>query len=453
MHLLHSTTKRLSSFFDERRPRYAILSHTWGTEEVSFQDLNDFHEGSLRQQPSSSSVSSRAGWRKIEACCDRALQDGFEWVWIDTCCIDKSSSAELSEAINSMFAWYRDSEVCYAFLSDVDEAVEDISAPGSSFRGSRWFTRGWTLQELLAPRHLTFFSSGWQVIGQLIKGSNLSEVVSEITSVQPAFLEGDDLRGANVAMRMSWASERVTTRKEDMAYCLLGIFDVNMPLLYGGGTKAFARLQEEIIKTTYDHSIFAWGLLPWHQDYSRCDSEPCGILATSVADFAGCGSHSVCPRPANFNSTKDYQMTNEGLRMQLPLRVPRTREERFHRQFVAILDCFNREEPSRRIAIPLQKQRKRRRDKGSTPWHYDTILVKEDDVFEREGRALLLSDIHPNAAPTGYEYISKTIQIASANDVALHLLFDTSTLVDFPPHYRYDIEYLHPWYEGRTLTR
>ncbi|KAK4695010.1 hypothetical protein P7C71_g2651, partial [Lecanoromycetidae sp. Uapishka_2] len=322
MHLLDTTTKRLSSFFNERRPPYAILSHTWGSEEVTFQDLEKFHEDSSRQHSFASSLSSRAGWRKIQACCDQALRDGFEWVWIDTCCIDKSSSAELSEAINSMFAWYRDSKVCYVFLSDVDEAVEDISGPNSSFRGSRWFTRGWTLQELLAPGRIIFFNSSWQVIGRLRKGSRMSEVVSEITSIQPAFLEGLDLRIANIAVRMSWASGRVTTREEDMAYCLLGIFEVNMPLLYGEGTKAFERLQEEILKRSYDLSLLAWGLLPWDQGYSRSDTEDCGILATSTADFAGCGTINVCRVFATDDLSEDYQMTNQGLRVSLSLRAP-----------------------------------------------------------------------------------------------------------------------------------
>ena len=430
MLLLETTSKRLSSFFNEQRPPYAILSHTWGTEEVSFQDLEELHKGSLRQYPFASSVSSRAGWRKIEACCDQALRDGFKWVWIDTCCIDKSSSAELSEAINSMFAWYRDSDVCYAFLSDVDEADEDISELNSSFRGSRWFTRGWTLQELLAPRRIIFFSSDWQVIGPLTKGSKLSQVASEITSIQTAFLEGLDLRKANVAMRMSWASERVTTRKEDMAYSLLGIFDVNMPLLYGEGTKAFDRLQEEILKTIYDHSLLAWGLLPWDQGYSQSDTEFCGILATSVTDFAGCRNHSICPRSANYNPSTGYQMTNEGLRVPLSLRAPRTRRERRDFIFVAILDCFSRQEPMRRIGIPLRKV--------------------EGGVFIRTGRSLWLGDIHPDAPPTGYGYVSKTIQIAVANDVARHQpsgSFRYPILVDFPPHYCYKIEYVHPWFE------
>lgn len=427
MYLLDTTTKRLSSFFDKWRPPYAILSHTWGTEEVTFEDLKQFHEGSLRQHPFSSLVSSRAGWRKIEACCDQALRDGLKWVWIDTCCIDKSSSAELSEAINSMFAWYRDSKVCYAFLSDVDEACEDISEPTSSFRSSRWFTRGWTLQELLAPRHIIFFSSDWSIIGPLTKGSKLSEVAGEITSIHSAFLEGLDLRKANIAVRMSWASERVTTRKEDMAYCLLGIFDVNMPLLYGESTKAFDRLQEEILKRTYDHSLLAWGLLPWDQGYSPSVTEPCGILATSTADFVGCGNHNVCK---DYRTSRDYQMTNKGLRIQLSLQAPPTIRGRRSR-CVAILDCFSRQEPTRRIGIPLEGN--------------------GDGLFVRTSRSLLLSDIHPHAdvPTTGYEYISKTIHVAVTNDVARHQLSNSrtfSSLVQFPPHYHYDVKYVHPLY-------
>ena len=135
--------------------------------------------------------------------------------------------------------------MCYAYLEDVEDLAEDVSHPESSFRSNRWFTRGWTLQELLAPRRIKFFNGKWQAIGQLSEDSQLSRIVSEIAAIPVVFLLGLDLRKANIAMRMSWASKRVTTRKEDMAYCLLGIFDVNMPLLYGEGAKAFGRLQEE----------------------------------------------------------------------------------------------------------------------------------------------------------------------------------------------------------------
>lgn len=297
-----------------------------GAEEVAYQDLINYYEDALRQQ-SSSPISSRAGWKKIQACCDQALDDCFEWVWIDTCCIDKSSSAELSEAINSMLSWYSDSKVCYAFLEDVGETAEDILAPDSTFRSSRWFTRGWTLQELLAPRRIKFFNSRWKLIGRLTKGSNLVKVVSEITSINSTFLKGFDLRSANVAIRMSWASERVTTRTEDMAYCLLGIFDVNMPLLCGEGTKAFARLQEEILKKTYDHTLLAWGLIPGDLGHTPSDTEACSILATSVADLARCGNHNLCRRSAEYGAWNDYTLTQDGLRVQLPLQAPRTRKE------------------------------------------------------------------------------------------------------------------------------
>ena len=230
------------------------------------------------------------------------------------------------------------------------------------------------------------------------------------------------MRKANIAARMSWASERVTTRKEDMAYCLLGIFDVNMPLLYGESTKAFDRLQEEIIKKTYDHSLLAWGLLPWDQGYSPSDTEPCGILATSTADFAGCGNHHVCQ---THMTSRDYQITNKGLRIQLSLH-PRTMVGRRSR-CVAILECFSRQEPTRRIGIPLQE--------------------KEDGLFVRTGRSLLLSNIHPyfDVPTTGYEYISKTIHVAVTNDVASHP--GTFSLVQFPPHYHYDVKYVHPLYK------
>lgn len=445
MYLLNTRTKRLSSFFDEQRPTYAILSHTWGAEEVTYQDLHDFHQCASVREESSSPLSSRAGWRKIQACCGQASIDGFEWVWIDTCCIDKSSSAELSEAINSMFAWYRGSKLCYAFLEDVIDATEDIAATDSCFRRSRWFTRGWTLQELLAPRRIRFFNSSWQVMGQLDKGSKLTEVVSEITSIPSAFLEGLNLQKANIAMRMSWASKRVTTRKEDLAYCLLGIFDINMPLLYGEGMKAFRRLQEEILQRTYDHSLIAWGLLPWDEGYSLSSTEPCGILATSPSDFANCGSLNICSRSARSNFRMEYQMSNEGLRIQLPLKHPRFSMYK-ESNYNAVLDCFSRYSPSRKIAIPLQKALKyygrRQVSRGRRYLH-----AEDDDIFMRTGRSLLLSDIHPCTWLYGPRYIFKTIHIAVDKNPAILSRYHYEARIDFPRHYRCDVKYVHPWYK------
>ena len=152
MRLLSTLAGELHEFFDEKTPPYAILSHTWGDGEVSLQDL----EGGR--------TTNKAGYAKIKSCCELAASEGWEFVWIDTCCIDKSSSAELSEAINSMFRWYQRAEVCYAYLSDVDlQGTAHLDS--SIIHGSRWFTRGWTLQELLAPAVVVFYDKHWTEIG------------------------------------------------------------------------------------------------------------------------------------------------------------------------------------------------------------------------------------------------------------------------------------------------
>lgn len=174
---------------------------------------------------------------------------------ISSCCIDKRSSAELSEAINSMYRWYESAAVCYVYLADVSSAP-DSEQGLLEFRNSRWFTRGWTLQELLAPRNVLFFSQSWTHLGNR---ENLQTLISGITGIETDFLLGQDLEFASVAKKMSWAAYRNTSRIEDIAYCLLGIFDVNMPLLYGEGKKSFLRLQEEVYRASGDDSIFSWG--------------------------------------------------------------------------------------------------------------------------------------------------------------------------------------------------
>ncbi|KUJ12213.1 uncharacterized protein LY89DRAFT_700119 [Mollisia scopiformis] len=186
----------------------------------------------------------RKATKKISKCCDIALSDGFEYVWVDTSCIDKTSSAELSEAINSMYRWCQHSHVCYAILSDVpsDEDPE--------------LEEGWTLQELIAPATLIFYGREWKEIGTK---SNLIDIIVQVSRVHKKVLSGEkELRHCSIAQKMSWASARRTTRLEDIAYCLMGIFDVNMPLLYGEDSKAFFRLQEQILNASLDDSILAW---------------------------------------------------------------------------------------------------------------------------------------------------------------------------------------------------
>jgi hypothetical protein len=294
MRLVNSSTHKLEEFSGQV-PEYAILSHTWETNELSFQDI---HEHSAKHM---------AGFAKVEGCCAQAKRDGFDYIWIDTCCIDKASSAELSEAINSMYRWYREAQVCYAYLADVPSG-ENLQNSDSPFAKSRWFTRGWTLQELIAPSSLVFYGIDWHEIGTKM---SLQKLVSAITGIPISVLKFGDIENFSVAQRMSWASERETTRLEDKAYCLMGLFSVNMPMLYGEGERAFRRLQEEIMKTSDDHTLFAW---------TEARVERCwitrGLLADSSLDFVDSG-HIIRSQPVL--KSAPYSMTNKGLRIELPL--------------------------------------------------------------------------------------------------------------------------------------
>lgn len=274
-------------------PNYAILSHTWGTDEVSFQEMSD--PARARQ---------KIGFSKIRKACDRAQSQGHDYLWIDTCCIDRSSSAELTEAINSMSIWYKNASVCYAYLEDLTPSTDEHNE--SRWHSCRWFTRGWTLQELIAPAHVEFYDRDWTFRGQ--KSSPwMLRLLSDITSIEEEILLDSNLvRSLSVARRMSWAAGRQCSRIEDIAYCLLGIFEVNMPLLYGEGPRAFRRLQEEIIKQSTDLSLFAWKTSD-AQIYR-------GILAKSPSEFSVFREFSACRSPFDMYP-ESFSMTNLGLHM------------------------------------------------------------------------------------------------------------------------------------------
>ncbi|PWY67807.1 HET-domain-containing protein, partial [Aspergillus eucalypticola CBS 122712] len=237
MRLLEATTLRLVDFAPDNIPLYAILSHTWEEGEVLFEDIGK------------GTASTKPGYKKIEYTAQQALRDGLEYIWVDTCCINKESSAELSESINSMFRWYQQAQVCYAYLADLDGDINEMVS-------CRWFTRGFTLQELIAPSNVVFFSRSWVSLGSKM---DLCDAISDITGIGLEYLcQYRELECASIAQRMSWAATRQTSRPEDIAYCLLGIFSVNMPLLYGEGARAFIRLEEEIMRKSADQSLFAW---------------------------------------------------------------------------------------------------------------------------------------------------------------------------------------------------
>ncbi|KAJ4369186.1 hypothetical protein N0V83_006271 [Neocucurbitaria cava] len=225
--------------YHKNLPPYAILSHTWGAdnEEVTFNDVTE----------DIGRAKNKEGYRKLIFCSKRAVLDGLRFFWIDTCCIDKSSSQELTEAINSMFQWYQNAERCYVYLSDVGYSGSgDTRAWEPAFKKSRWFTRGWTLQELIAPASVEFFSYEGQFLDTRHR---LAQAIHDITGISVQALEGKALFNFSVDERMSWALKRETTREEDGAYCLLGIFNVYIPLIYGEGREnAFSRLEERIRK-------------------------------------------------------------------------------------------------------------------------------------------------------------------------------------------------------------
>jgi hypothetical protein len=226
---------RLVYRVDEQIPPYAILSHTWGDEgdEVTFKDVVD---GTYKK---------RKGYRKLEFCAREAASDGLEFFWIDTCCIDKSSSAELQEAIGSMFRWYKNSAKCYVYLTDVSDEIYNYD--DLQFEASKWFTRGWTLQELLAPGDVKFYNREGRFI---YDKSRIVDWIEKITGIPTKALQGTPLSHFSIDQRMKWAEGRNTTRQEDLAYSLLGIFDIQMSLFYGEGReRAFERLKKKIRKS------------------------------------------------------------------------------------------------------------------------------------------------------------------------------------------------------------
>lgn len=264
-----------------------------------------------------------------------------------TCCIDKTSSAELQESINSMYKWYKESAVCLVYLEDVtpgSEPVEDTQityeAPNSVFTNCRWITRGWTLQELVAPPSLRFYYQDWTLMGDK---REFIEELSDATGIPVFVLDNGDLNELSLAQRMSWASYRRTTRVEDMAYCLLGIFDIQMPLLYGEGEKAFVRLQEEILKTTDDYSLFAWQTVG-SDSQTSARSIYRGLLARSPLEFRECRSvereNTTCVFPIS--------ATAIGLHVELEFLI----DPKDKTRFLAFIRCSN--SMNQRLAIYLK---------------------------------------------------------------------------------------------------
>jgi hypothetical protein len=370
---------------------YAILSHTWGPveDEVSVEDLRKGTYGG------------KIGFAKLRYCAKQAKTDGLDYCWIDTCCIDKSSSAELSEAINSMYQWYENAVVCYVYLSDI-ERVDQMER-------SAWFTRGWTLQELIvscesgitarsmltysvsqASTKIAIYNRHWTLLGSK---HGLHGRLCKITGLPVRILRGKSPRDCSIAQRMSWAAQRRTTRPEDIAYCLLGLFDINMSMLYGEGSKAFRRLQLEIMQVSNDHSILAWNRL--EDDHSQ------DLLARSPADFRSCTDVVTTD---STDMPEPFSMTNVGLSIALPMRpwamhtylavlecqdqaqdkelMPTWRKETGHSRLGIFLRQTHRKGQFIRVACvghqPRSFEVKDSRRKGRIPWRKPTGNFESD---------------------------------------------------------------------------
>ncbi|KAK3357950.1 hypothetical protein B0T25DRAFT_540613 [Lasiosphaeria hispida] len=335
MRLINLKTLKLEAFEGHDVPEYAILSHMWTDEEISYQDyvwLDEFREdvadGLVDEMPRKmrkklhakyATLTRKAGYVKIQRyieCCrngqDHERKQGkapsFNHAWVDTCCINRESSAEVAEAVNSVWAYYADTAACIAFLGDVGGS----EMPNAEFYRSRWFTRGWTLPELLAPHDVALVNRDWE---ELTARSLSARAIAKATGIDPEYL-GKTLdrtppRQATVATRMMWASTRKTTRAEDEAYSLLGLFDVSMPVLYGEGARAFARLQDEIMRSSPDQSIFTWGYSSMLDARQGVD-----LLAKSPGDFEFCDAVKPLRAPRNLRPLFEdvpFRATNVGL--------------------------------------------------------------------------------------------------------------------------------------------
>ena len=355
MLLLNIKTCKLEAFEEGPKLRdalekCAIISHRWGNdrEELSFQQYRERmtrleYKDDQFDNPGNTSASSEgesAGFFKTARARLKAQEQeptqpqlDLEYIWMDTCCINKEERRGHEKAIILMFSWYRSAKVCYAYLPDVsvqkrdfqeEEQEEDketkkvkVTKPRiGSFQDSNWFTRGWTLQELLAPREMHFFDRYWRFIGTK---ATLSAQIQRVTGIEAQYLNGD-VSKACIAVKMSWLARRKTTEVEDMAYCMFGLFGIDTYIRYGEGEGAFLRLGQELIRQKpADESIFAWKS---PEIDPKIDSGPlsCGLLAPWPTCYLG--SENLTIESRKYRQRKGYNFTSGGIEFQVPNKLP-----------------------------------------------------------------------------------------------------------------------------------
>jgi len=392
MRLLNTTTfalSNMSSIEDQNSwglPRYAILSHRWielsdgGEITFSTLDATVLKADGLRDPEARKGDSSA----KIRGACEKAKGHGLDWIWLDTVCIDKSNSAELDRALNSMFQWYNEAVVCYSYLLDVV-----ASTPGPSmFRrekapttDSEWFERGWTLQELLVPQHMIFYDKNWQQMGTK---TSLAAHLENPTHISAEYLNGRaSFLDASVATKMSWMAGRTTKEVEDIAYSMLGILKVSMTPQYGEGIGAFARLQDAIITSasSFDESIFAWRIpsdneLRCYRKTKKRDGNVVSMLQWRWSPSDRCWGL-LAPSPDCFRESRDmvvladkatprlrggFQRTNQGVHLALPFKETKTMMGTDKKEIILPLNCWMSRE-GMKIGLKLK-----RTSKADTAW-------------------------------------------------------------------------------------
>ncbi|KAL4069896.1 hypothetical protein V8B97DRAFT_2049062 [Scleroderma yunnanense] len=253
MDTVQQSSVTVFEFHPNETTAYTILSHWWNEQEVNYDEMVE-----LVKTEENDEIRQRFGYKVILGSCEQAKRDGCKWLWVDICCIDKCSSADLSEVINSTYRWYEKSRVCYAYLHDVRGSSLPVDCWGDRVTTMDGWVRTRCLvsltHKMIAPNNVQFFNNDWQPIGNK---RTFSYILSRITRVPQHILRyGLSSNSPCVVQIMLWAANRTTTRVEDGAYSLLGLLDVNMPALYGEGKKAFHPLQLDIIRTSNDQSIF-----------------------------------------------------------------------------------------------------------------------------------------------------------------------------------------------------
>lgn len=289
-----------------REDGYAVLSHCWMGPETGGETAFHQYEKHVEALESGSTALSPQ-LKKIRGACDCARSKGIKWMWIDSCCINKLSAVEETESINAMYRWYRHSVLCITYFHDVELGPASKLDPRNPFNDSdgkpaKCFSRGWTLQELLASKEMEFYDKNWTFMGTQ---RDVKDSLSKLTGIDENYLTGaEDFRNACVATKMSWMAKRITTREEDIAYSMVGLFGVTMSPVYGeGGPRAFMRLQEVILSSlSMDESLFAWKMptVDAGRQYDRTSSwkeDEWGLLAPSPAWFAASGVVRVMPNP------------------------------------------------------------------------------------------------------------------------------------------------------------